>query len=194
MDLMLEDFDLAAAADPDSGSGPGPATLDTYDAGYRAGWDDALAAQDAGTSRLGHELGQNLKDLGFTYGQARAEVMRQIEPVLRAMVEKVLPELARMAIAPLVVDRMLAIARGLAGGKVEICLHPNNLPTVDRLTDKLGADRPTLVADDTMGEGQAILRSAAGETKVDLDGVLQGVGDAMTAYCEQTKELRSARG
>ncbi len=188
--LALEDFDLNDVTDPVSGAATSPAVLDTYDAGYRAGWEDAVAAQTADISRLRGELGQTLRDLGFSHEQARAEVLRQVEPVLRAMAEKVLPELARRSIAPLVVEKMLGLARDLTAGTIEISLHPDNVALVDRLTDHLGPARPRLVARPSLGMGQAVLLGAGVETLVDLDGVLDAVSVAMAAYSDHSEDAR----
>ncbi|MEN8837451.1 MAG: flagellar biosynthesis protein, partial [Celeribacter marinus] len=43
-----------------------------YEAGYKAGWDDAIAADESVRTKIGAELERNLQDLGFTFHEARS--------------------------------------------------------------------------------------------------------------------------
>jgi hypothetical protein len=101
--LLLDSFDEVAAA-----ARPGPVPEPSADAtrrarpsgwpptrsGYRSGWDDCLAAEQDTRARVGAELASNLADLGFTYHEARAQLLAETEALLEAYLPQGLPRLA----------------------------------------------------------------------------------------------------
>ena len=117
--LRLEVFETEAR-----GSTPEMVVLDTmaleeaklgsYDAGYSAGWEDAAAAQTNEQSLIKADLARNLQSLGFTYQEARIHILRSIEPLLQEMVGRLLPELARESLAPIVLEALMPMAETLA--------------------------------------------------------------------------------
>ena len=85
----------------DAGAGAEDARLASFEDGYKAGWDDAIAAQDKETARIRADFARSLEDLGFTYTEAHRHVLNAIEPLLRDMVCKVMPRMAhRAAMSP----------------------------------------------------------------------------------------------
>ena len=54
--------------------------LAAYDTGYRAGWDDANAAQSDDQTRMKADLARNLQTLGFTYHEARTHILKALWP------------------------------------------------------------------------------------------------------------------
>ena len=82
------------------------AKLAAYEQGYKAGWDDAAAAQSEDQTRIRADLARNLQQLSFTYQEARAHILKAVEPLLEEMVNRRLPDTARETLAPLVLERM----------------------------------------------------------------------------------------
>ena len=77
-DVMLEDQKLAA-----------------FEKGYQAGWDDSANSQRDSATRISADFAQNIRDLSFTYQEAQSALMAEMEPLLRDMVDAVLPTLAQ---------------------------------------------------------------------------------------------------
>ena len=82
------------------------ARLASYEQGYTAGWEDAVAAQKDERSQMATELAHNLQLLNFTYHEARSHLLKGIEPLLLALVTQVLPETVRAGIG-LIVKKIL---------------------------------------------------------------------------------------
>lgn len=68
-----------------------------YEAGYKAGWEDASSAHAAGQAELRAEVARNLQAMSFTYHEARGQILRAIEPLLTDIAASLLPEVARIA-------------------------------------------------------------------------------------------------
>ena len=60
--------------------------VSAYDSGYKAGWDDAAAAQASEQNQIGAELAKNLQDFSFTFHEARVQVMKSMQPLLLEIV------------------------------------------------------------------------------------------------------------
>ncbi|MCL7466470.1 flagellar biosynthesis protein [Phaeovulum sp. NW3] len=156
--------------------------LTAFEQGYAAGWDDAIAAQDAEAAKLRAELGRNLQELAFTYHEARGHVLRALEPLLRDMATKVLPALARDNTARIVLEHLVPVAEELASAPVKVVAHPASLAQIKELLLR-EADFPLDFAEEpSLGEAQVYLRFRDSELRIDLDGVVEAIRAAISAY------------
>ncbi|TCP61175.1 flagellar assembly protein FliH [Rhodovulum bhavnagarense] len=184
----LEDF--AARADDE----PLPQAEDrlrAYEEGYKAGWDDAAAAEAQAQDHITAEFGKTLGDMAFGYHEARAHIMGGLAPLLSAMVDCVLPTLASKGFARTVADSVLPLARDLADRPLELHVCPENAPALEPLL----ADMPnlplTLIRDDSLGPGQALLSTPRQAREIDLDAMLRDLGTALDDFlAPNTEETR----
>lgn len=188
--LQLETFDM-----PPAGAGPAEAEeqrLAAYEQGYRAGWDDAVAAQDDEIGRLRSDLGRNLAEMALSYRDARRHVLAAIEPLLEEMVARVLPAAARHSLGAIILDELRPAAGQLAAGPVAVRTAPANRDLVERLLAEAmpaGADVPlTVTADDTLDEGQALLKTGSRETSIDLARTVAAIETAVRAFFHSQQE------
>ena len=105
--------------------------LSAYDSGYAAGWEDATAAQSEDQNRVRADLARNLQSLGFSYHEARAHVLKALEPLLRQITGQLLPELARDSLAPMVLEILMPLAEKLADTPITLVLNPAARPAVE---------------------------------------------------------------
>ena len=117
--LRLEVFDTAPA--PDGSMQPlveatavAEAKVASFEQGYSAGWDDAVAAQQGDQTRIRADLARNLQSLSFTFQDARSHVLQAIRPLILEMVNRLLPEVARETLAP-TLDEWVAGAHEIPG-------------------------------------------------------------------------------
>ena len=164
--------------------------LAAFEKGYTAGWDDAVAAQDADQAKLRADLARNLEDLSFTYAEARAHVLHAMEPLLRDMVAKVLPAIAQETLAPLVLETLRPLAEEMAGAAITVVVNPANRHTVEALLS-IGKTLPlTFVEEPSLGEGQVYLRMGDAESRIDLDGVIAAIGRAVAGFFAMQNEVK----
>jgi flagellar assembly protein FliH len=147
--------------------------LASYDTGYRAGWEDANAAQSDDQTRIGADLARNLQTLGFTYHEARSHILKAIEPLLVQIVSQLLPEIAR---------ETLALAEGLGDAPVTLVLNPAARAPVEALLEQATGLPVTIEEEPTLGEGQVYIRLGSVETQVDLDKATADIAAAVRGF------------
>lgn len=190
--LRLEVFDTTTPGDS-AASGPVAAEavedvrLAAYDKGYAAGWEDATASQADSQARLRDDLASNLRNLSFTYWEARSHLLQGLEPLLRAMVDRVLPEVARDTLGAAVVSELRAEAEGLASAPAVIEIAPGDRALVEAA---LGADPglPVTLRDDpALGSGQVHFRFGAEERALDLGALLAAISTLVDDFLNTTR-------
>ncbi|AMY68030.1 hypothetical protein [Frigidibacter mobilis] len=189
--LHLEEFesgDKPQEPEPGQLAAEAEAGLAAFDQGYAAGWDDAIAAQDAEITKLRSELGSNLQALSFTYHEARVHVLAALEPLLRDMTGKVLPAIARQTLGAVVLEALRPMAGTLASAPVEVLLNPASRATVEALLTSGGAPPFRITEEPSLGEGQVYLRLGRTERQVDLDGVVRAIEAAITSFFQTGAE------
>ena len=167
------------------------ARLASYESGYLAGWEDAVAAQSADQSKLQADIARNLQSLSFTYHEARTHILRAIEPLLSDVVSRFLPQIARETLAPLVVEALAPLAETAASAPITLLLNPSARPAVKAFLEN-GPGLPlTLIDEPTLGEGLVYLRLGDQEIRVDLDGAIETIGAALRGFYDLTsKDLK----
>lgn len=173
MALRLEVFETPSAASDTvvlQSAEIEEARLQSYEAGYSAGWEDAIAATSAEEGKISAEFANNLQNLGFTYHEARSHLLRSIKPVLVELAAKLLPEVAREAIAPVVLDALMPLIDESLDQPIQIQINPETRPAVERLLTQAAGMTLEIEEEPTLGEGQVYVRLGKSELKIDLDG------------------------
>ncbi len=158
------------------------ARLAAYEQGYTAGWDDAVAAQGEDQARLRADLARNLQGLAFTYHEARSHILRAIEPLFETILARILPDLARVALAPRVLEALAPLAAAAADTPVDLVLNPAARPAVEAALAEAPPLPLHIVEEPTLGEGQAYLRLGASETRIDLDRAVAEISAAIRGF------------
>ena len=158
------------------------AKLTAFDTGYAAGWEDAAAAQSSEQSRISADLARNLQSLGFTYQEARVHVLRALEPLLQEIVGRLLPEVARLTLAPIVLDVLMPMAERMADAPVTLVLNPAARLPVEKLLEQATGMTLTIVEEPSLGEGQVYLRLGTAETRIDLDRATAEITAAVRGF------------
>ncbi|MEM1074347.1 MAG: ABC transporter ATP-binding protein [Pseudomonadota bacterium] len=162
--------------------------LAAFEAGYQAGWDDAMKAQAQDKAKVTAEFGQNLMDMSFTYHEAVSKLTSSFQPVMQQIIKKILPETLRSALSAHILEQIAELSKDHLDAPVEIVVAEGNVKSVVDLAGKK-LDRPfEVVAEATLGEGQAFVRIGDTERQVDLDGVVAEVNQAMTAFFNELSE------
>lgn len=192
MPLRLEVFETEVpAAAPDTVvtniGAMEEARLAAYEQGYTAGWDDAVAAQSDDQTRLRSDLARNLQSLAFTYHEARNHILRAVEPLFSTVLARLLPDLARQALAPRIVEALAPLAELTSETPVQLVLNPAARPAVEAALAGASALPVEIVEEDTLGEGQAYLRLGAQETRLDLDRAVDEITAAVRGFFDLTQ-------
>ena len=165
--------------------------LQAFEAGYQAGWDDATKAQADEKEKVTAELGQNLLDMSFTYHEALSKLTVSLEPAMRTIVEKLLPEMVRNALGAHILEQVQSMLSDQLTRPVEIVVNPKNIETVESIVGSKLAEPFEIAAESSLGEGQAFVRIGDGERQVDLDTVIAELSKAVEAFFHETAQERA---
>lgn len=161
--------------------------LESFEEGYRAGWDDAVKAQSDDRSRISSDFAQNLQDLSFTYHEAYSHVLNAVMPLLEEMVNVLLPQMAREAIGAHIVEQLQSRAQEIGTLDVVVAVAPSNSGAVEPLLEQDFGFPLKLETDDTLAEGQADIRFGEIEQQIDLSDVLTSVSDAVHGFAHENR-------
>jgi flagellar assembly protein FliH len=165
--------------------------LQAYENGYAAGWEDAAAAAQHERENLSAEVINNLQRLAFTYHEARNHILRSVQPLLEQVVSVFLPGLAREALAPVILDRLMPLIDQSAEAPVQLLLNPVARPAVEKLLAEAAGMDLSIIEEPTLGEGQVYLRIGDVQERVDIDAALAELLAAVADffdYCEKEGE------
>ena len=158
------------------------AKVASFEQGYSAGWDDAVAAQQGDQDKIRADLARNLQSLSFTFQDARSHVLQSIRPLILEMVNRLLPEVAREALAPTVLDAVMPLAEGLADAPLTLVLNPANRAKVEALVAQATGLPMVIDEEPSMPDGQVYIRFGTAESKVDLAQVTADIGLAVRSF------------
>ena len=164
--------------------------LASFEQGYTAGWEDAMAARVEEAAGVGADLARNLQALSFTFHEARAHVLAALQPLLMTLVGRVLPATARATLGPMVVERLRPFADRATETPVTLELNPAARPAVEALLRGLPGPPLQVVEEPTLGEGQVYLRFGDHEEHIDLDQVIESIREAVTGFFHPSEETQ----
>ena len=185
--FALEDFDALNAP-------PAPPALTeaeveeirrhAYENGFQAGATDAIAAAQSENSRLSAELVTSLRDLSFGFHEASAHVMTNVAPVLKSVLDTVLPRLMAETVGYTIIETVEPLIEEAAGIPVRLLVSPDEAPAVRAIIGE-SAEMPFVIVEDPgLGRGRAHLRIGAVERHIDVSGVLDRISSAVDAVTE----------
>ncbi|SDH84367.1 ABC transporter ATP-binding protein [Alloyangia pacifica] len=189
---FLEDF----AARPSGTAAPAPefgeaeveaGKLESFDTGYRAGWDDAIKAQAEETHRIASDFAQNLQDLSFTYNEAYRQVLDGVSPLLEGILQALLPTLLHETLGLHLHEQLAGMAQEIARREVLIAVAPESAAQVTPLLEQDFGFPLRLEEDPTLAEGQADLRFGETEKQIDLSGLLDEVTRAVEGFAHDNR-------
>lgn len=165
--------------------------LASFERGYQAGWEDASKAHAQEQGHIGGELARNLQDLSFTFHEAQAAILNNLEPLFQHLLHTVLPAVAQDGFETRIVEELGALSRELGGGCVIVSVAPAHTDRVEALLGDMTTLDVSVQPDGTLGEGQAFLRLGQRERMIDLKTALDEIQQRISAFFEASKEAQN---
>ena len=180
------DFGRETSDDPADPSMPPDALEDmrlaAFDSGYQAGWEDAVKAHGEENERTTSAIAQNLQDLSFTHHEAFLKLTAATRPLMDQIVRKLLPDIARRALAAHLLDEISQLMAEHAGKSFQITVAPDQHDEVEAVLKGLGQVPFTLGTDRLLSTGQGYLGVDDQEREIDLDSVIVNIAGAFDAF------------
>lgn len=159
--------------------------LEAFENGYQAGWDDSAKAQTEDSRKVSADFAQNLRDLTFTYQEAYSAIVQSLRPLMKQMVDAVLPELAQETLGAQLADVMREMAVGSAGGPFKLVTSPANVTALEALLKSYPEFECIVVEDQCLGEGQVCISLETQEREIDLVWALHKLKSLVDEYFDQ---------
>jgi flagellar biosynthesis/type III secretory pathway protein FliH len=153
--------------------------LEAFETGYKAGWDDAVAASSDAESEQREAVARTLQALSFTFHDARAHVLHALSPMIAEVAARLLPEIAHAALPHMVVEALGPYADMASEAPVLILLNPEARHRVEALVGQQPGLPVRYQEAPELGPGQVSLRLGETETRVDLDAALTSIRGAL---------------
>lgn len=199
--IILEDFGVPNADTPpphtigdigtDTGEDIEAIRLAAYENGYKTGWDDGIKSCEEEGKSVAEELGRNLKDMDFTYFEAREELSKSLRTFLENLLAELFPQILGDAVARIVED-ILSHADPAMSGQMEIAVSVEDATTVRDLLAKIDNGNASLVEEPALASGQAKVRINDTVCVVDADRIATRIKDALNA--DASTERLAANG
>jgi len=188
---LLEDFgdSLAATDEAMTDVMIEDQKLDAFERGYQAGWEDSTKAQADSAERSSEDFARNLRDLSFTYQEAFAGIIAGMEPMMRQIVEVVLPQIAKDTLAERVAGILMQEIAAHGHQPVELVIAPESAEALRAILP----DDPTMPTeireDSSLAEGQVQLALGTSiEREIDLQEVLGAIATAVEGFFQETSQ------
>ncbi len=187
---LLEDFGAYARGTPISLTDVSleEQRLEAFEKGYQAGWDDSVKAQADDSRHITADFARNLQDLSFTYHEAHAAAMNSLEPLLRQMVEVVLPKVARETLGARLTEVLGDLAKTQGTGPIELVTATANVTALEGILSDDPAMPMTIIEEESLADGQVFIRFGNTEHEIDLTQVLEGLDLAVTGFFEENRK------
>ena len=108
----------------------------------------------------------------MTMAETQAAFVAGIEPVLRRLVDRVLPEIARDAIACHVVAELARSIEQDLKAELVVSVAPAALPALQEVLGRMPPAPIRIVPDPELGPAQATVATRAGEVDIDIDATI----------------------
>ncbi len=164
--------------------------LSAFERGYVAGFEDAgrQTATDEAAARA--RVMAAIEALDFGYCEARAHCLSALEPVIAAMLETLLPAVARAAIVPMAVDALMPLASSRLDAPIILRVGPGMRPAFAAAFEGLVLPPLNIVETAEMDPRQAEIRSGDQEDLIDLSAAIARIAAAIADHYQPSTQER----
>ena len=183
---LLDEFECqipeSSPASGRAGAAEDVASLDLYEQGYQAGWDDCIAAYVASSEKATAGLKLHLSTLFFTFEAARLAILQEISLVLSQVIEQILPTLLKQSFLPFAIERLDAMVAASAPAGLVVSVNPSQLDRIEAALGQAFKSKITLVGDIALNPERALLKIDNGEIEVDFKRYLTEISEAFQNF------------
>lgn len=162
--------------------------LKSFEAGYGAGWEDAIAAQSDGDRRLQEAMQQSLLDMSVSKQEAFQAYVLAMRSVMEQIVDKMLPELAHQSLSGHVMSVLEQAVADNSDLPIEIRVSPDQKAEVGRAIGRYLSEGARVAADPVLSAHQALISVGPTETLIDLDSLIEEVRGAFKHFHESIEQ------
>ena len=169
--------------------------LAAYDNGYQSGWEDATAEREKSDHLITADLERNLRDISFSYAEARNEVLSGLKGLFDSILTGFLPSIAAEAVAPLVIGELETILNELGEARCEVLASPQTAAQLGWLAERYLESDLHIITEPAFADGRVSLRFGGEQREIDLSGMVQSMSTAIRDFTQNdvmNKEMQHA--
>lgn len=165
--------------------------LAAFEQGYKAGWDDANKAQTEESQALSADLEANLRDLSFTFHEAKAHVLKGVEPLIKDMIATVLPATAKASLPNMVAEFLQKLTENATSGPILLVCASETLPLIEGFVPEDPGFPLQFQEDNSLTSGQVFLRFGSQEQLIDLAGAIEQIETIVADFFALNERLEA---
>ena len=143
--------------------------LQSFEDGYKAGWEDAVSAQSQTRDHIDSEFAKNLQEISFSFHEARAALKKELGEVLEPIFLKLLPIISHETLVPKVIENIQDLTNQVSDCPIEVAVSPNRMVTMQSAFEDKIQEPFTVLPDEGLGKDQVFIRVGAIERGIDLE-------------------------
>ena len=186
---IFEDFSLGPAPNI-AGADPSDDGLETFEKGYKAGWDDASKAHGDSQTHASAMLARNIEAMEFTLVEARTLVLASLKPVLSEIAETLLPQLTAPALHAQLLAELEPMLAKAAPDVLQLDVSAADAIAVTALLDSRGiTEKVALNTRDSLGEGQIFVTCEDVTKRIDVPAAIEDIAAALASFDPESQSL-----
>ncbi len=195
--LKLEVFETTPLEDEDTRLDAHQVTKlreESFEAGYAAGWQDALEQMRNEDSLRRIAAEEALQAVSFSYAEAHQALSDAFLALTEALLAKLLPEVLSQALPAHLVRELEALVERHTNAPVQIACAPSVRDVLAPYAAAFPDLQIEFIAEPSFTEAQVALRLGAQERVIDLDGLLVALRTAFDAQKQRLQQQESTHG
>ncbi len=161
-----------------------------YAQGFSKGCAQARKELEGHERALVLQMSEKVQDIAFTYAEAQKSALKSLSPLLRGMIELVLPEISGPGLRAAVVGKLIELAKQDPGTPICVSCAPEML---DPLRDYLErhpelSALPVLYADPALAPLDVSITAKSTELSISFSEVLTLIEQETTTFLSQLNE------
>lgn len=168
--------------------------LESFEAGYSSGWEDALKAYADGNVALSEALRDSLRMATLVKQEAFDAFLTSSQTLIEGIVTQVLPAMSQETLGQHIRDIISKSIAETSERSIIIKVSAVDYDSLVRISAEWLPDDAELRSDATLSPGQADLSLDSSETHIDLKSVIADVNEAVAAFFHLAKETAQDDG
>lgn len=189
---FLESFDKATrqatTGKPVSANEVERRVTEAYEAGYKSGWEDAIASDKDSNQRISAEFERNIQNLNFTYNEALHRVRSELQGFLTSLLDQVLPELTPDLLRTHIQTELVKFGDAQNEQGLEIRAASNTLTALNDLIEKEAGTAVKIIEDPSLADWQVLMNFGGTENLLDVTSLIAELREQLAAICGEDNQ------
>lgn len=186
---LLEDFQpLFTASDSPTETISETSIQDAYERGYKAGWDDAFAAAEKEKQDISSELAQNLRDLNFTFAEAKSATASEFDAMIDVLMAEILPDIAKTTLGAQLSQQLRILSKGQQDLTIQLAVADGDAEAVQAILPDVPGVHPDVFVDPQLPTGTVQWRVGSVEQQIDVNRIVKDMDNTVRGFFNELKK------